>query len=165
MGNSFSGAFSYAIGVASAQNFTIQHNFLSGSTSFIGTRGPNCSASDTTPSPAPWIIDTDSTNSSSIQTGFEVVSDADSLICIVPPDGGDFWPFKSSYLLSRATTLMAERQQAHTSGGGVAGIVICLLLGLIFFFIAAFIMVYLTRIKLRKRKESSKFGELSSSRF
>lgn len=157
IGNSFSGAFSYAIGVTSAQNFTIQGNFLSGSTSFIGARGPNCSSLDTAPSPAPWILDPNTTDSSFIQTGFEDVPGADSLICIVPPDGGDFWPFKQHSLVSRATILMAGFQQTLTSGGGVAGIVICILLGLICFFIAAFIAAYSIWIKLRKRKES---GEL-----
>jgi len=160
MGNSFSGAFGYAIGVTSAHNFTIQGNFLSGSTSFIGARGPNCSTSDIVPPPAPWILDTNTTDSLSVQTGFEVIPGADSLICIVPPDGGNFWPFKLHSLHSRATILMVE-SQTYTSSGGTTDIVIFILLGLICFFIAAFIAAYLIWVKLRKHKESGKFSELS----
>ena len=163
IGNSFSGAFSYAIGVTSAQNFTFQGNFLSGSTSFVGVRGPNCSSSDTAPSPTPWVLDPNTTDSSFIQTVFEDVPGANSLICIVPPDGGNFWPFKLHSLVSRATILMAGSQQTHSSGVGVAGIIICISLGLICFFIAAFIAVCSIWISLRSlRKESGKFSKLYS---
>ena len=43
IGNHFSGAFGYGIALTSAKNFTVQGNNLIGNTSFIGSRGPNCS--------------------------------------------------------------------------------------------------------------------------
>ena len=144
IGNSFSGAFSHAIAVTSAQNFTVQDNFLFEHTSFVGVRGPNCSTSDTLPSPAPWVIDTNTTSSSSIQADFVDIPDGDSLICVQPPSGGDFWPSK---LFSRATILRVQPRQIP--GGGVAGFII----GILLFLIGLFAAVCIIRRKLRKRQE------------
>jgi parallel beta-helix repeat protein len=143
-GNTFTGAFSYAIAITSAQNFTVQDNTLFGNTSFIGARGPNCSESDTVPTPAAFILDTHTTKSLSIQSNFEGIQDGDSLTCVLPPNGGDFWPFASELLLSNpsgAPTPTNPPRHRAASGGGVAGIVIGCILG----FIAATVVAWFSR--------------------
>ncbi|KAF8659128.1 hypothetical protein AX16_001898 [Volvariella volvacea WC 439] len=91
--NSFSGAFSYAMAITSARDFTVENNTLFGNTSFIGARGPNCSSTDMVPTPAPFVLDLNNTRSLNIQSGFQFISDGDALTCVLPPEGGDFWPF------------------------------------------------------------------------
>lgn len=144
IGNALSGAFSYAIALTSAQNFTIQSNSLFGNTSFIGARGPNCSDSDTVPTPAPFILDSNTTGSLSVQTGFEVIRDGDSLTCVLPPNGGDFWPFgvnpSNTSVTPGAPTPRTPPRHKHVSGGGIAGIVIGTVFGLIGFIVAGWLI-------------------------
>ena len=87
------GAFGYGIAITSARNFTVQDNVLVGNTSFIGSRGPNCTSADATPSSDPFVIDESTVESSSIQLDFENVPNANTLTCVVPPSAGDLWPF------------------------------------------------------------------------
>lgn len=91
--NMLTGAFSYGIAITSAKNFTVQGNSLIGNTSFIGSRGPNCSESDDVPNPAPFVLDTNMTSDLSLQSNFQTVQNGASLTCVLPPDGGDYWPF------------------------------------------------------------------------
>ncbi|KAG5729141.1 hypothetical protein E4T56_gene14007, partial [Termitomyces sp. T112] len=91
--NQFGGAFTYAIAVSSAVNFTIEENTLIGNTSFIGARGPNCSDSDSPPTPAPFIVDPNNSDQMNLQSNFQNIRDGDDLTCVLPPNGGDFWPF------------------------------------------------------------------------
>ena len=93
LNNEFTGAFGYAIAISSATNFTVEGNSLFGNTTFIGSRGPNCSSTDVTPTPTPFVEDPNTVTASTIQDGFEDIANADSLTCIVPPDGGDYWPY------------------------------------------------------------------------
>jgi hypothetical protein len=71
----------------------VQGNTLFGNTSFIGSRGPNCSASDSTPTSAAFIIDEANVTVTTVQSGFQSVQDAKGLTCVLPPDGGDYWPY------------------------------------------------------------------------
>jgi len=91
--NLLSGAFSYGIAITSAVNFTVQENTFFGNSSFIGARGPNCTKTDTVPKSAEFIIQTNTTSSMSISSNFVNIADGDSLTCVLPPNGGDFWPF------------------------------------------------------------------------
>jgi len=91
--NLLSGAFSYGVAITSAVNFTVQRNNFFGNISFIGARGPNCSTTDTVPNPAKFIIEANTTSSMSISSNFVNIADGDSLTCVLPPNGGDFWPF------------------------------------------------------------------------
>jgi hypothetical protein len=88
LNNILTGAFGYGIAVSSAFNFTVQSNVLVGNTSFIGSRGPNCSASEPMPPCEPFIVAMTNVTSSSIQSNFQSVSDADGLTCVQPPDHG-----------------------------------------------------------------------------
>lgn len=91
--NRLSGAFSFAVAVTSADNFTVQGNTLFGNTSFIGSRGPNCSSTDVVPNPSPFVVDTNLTQGLSLAPNFQHIPDGNSLTCVFPPPGGDYWPF------------------------------------------------------------------------
>lgn len=93
MDNRLTGAFSYGIAITSAKNFTVENNVLFGNTSFIGARGPNCTTFDTVPTPAAFVLDTNDTQTLTLQSDFQTIPDGASLTCVLPPDGGDYWPF------------------------------------------------------------------------
>ncbi|KAF8157596.1 hypothetical protein BJ912DRAFT_1026853 [Pholiota molesta] len=83
LNNQLTGGFSYGIAITSAANFTVQGNRLTGNTSFIGGQGPNCSTTDTP----------GTTSALALQAEFQPMSDGESLTCVLPPNGGDFWPY------------------------------------------------------------------------
>ncbi|KAG9317823.1 hypothetical protein JVU11DRAFT_2049 [Chiua virens] len=123
--NQLTGAFSYGIGMTSAKNFTVENNVLIGNTSFIGARGPNCTGNDTTPSPAPFVIDYNTVSKSTTQLDFGSISDGDSLTCVLPPDGGDYWPFGGNPdSTSPAPAASPISTSKHPSTGATAGIVV-----------------------------------------
>ena len=90
--NRLSGAFSYGIAVASADNFTVESNVMFDNTSFIGARGPYCKDTDIVPADAPFIVDWRTVKSAYLQSDFQSIDDGESLTCVLPPDGGNFWP-------------------------------------------------------------------------
>ncbi|EJD01389.1 uncharacterized protein FOMMEDRAFT_126269 [Fomitiporia mediterranea MF3/22] len=126
--NHLSGAFGYGIALTSAKNFTVQSNDLFGNTSFIGSKGPNCSNTDSTPVTQQFVIDKNTTQSSNVQSDFVAISDGDSLTCIQPPDGGDFWPYGGS----PETTGQAGGERSGNSTGDKVGIALGVILGIIF---------------------------------
>ena len=93
LNNRITGALGYGIAVTSASNFAVQGNTLFGNTAFISSRGPNCSVPDPTPASAAFIVQLANVTSSSLQSDFQQVQDAKVLPCVVPPDGGDLWPY------------------------------------------------------------------------
>jgi len=99
----------------------VQDNVLLGNTSFIGSRGPNCSASDPTPASAAFIADSVNVTSSTIQPDFQSVQDAKGLTCVQPPDGGDYWPYGGNPSQGNFTpplpTPTPAPSQAQSSGG------------------------------------------------
>ena len=122
--------------ISSAVNFTVQGNTLVGNTSFIGSRGPNCSTADTTPSPAAFVEDQNTVQSSTIQGDFQTIPDGNSLTCITPPPGGDYWPYggnpsstkssssPSSSSSSTGSTSPGTSSSHKLSGGAKAGIAV-----------------------------------------
>jgi len=104
LNNNLTGAFGYAVAVTSAQGFTVQGNTLFGNTSFIGSRGPNCSASDPTPPSGPFIVQSSDVTASNLQSDLQTVQDAAGLTCVVPPDGGNYWPYGGSGSPSNSTS-------------------------------------------------------------
>ncbi|KIP04892.1 hypothetical protein PHLGIDRAFT_92862 [Phlebiopsis gigantea 11061_1 CR5-6] len=133
LNNTLTGAFGYGMAISSALNFTVELNTLVGNTSFIGARGPNCTSTDTTPTPAPFVVDWASVQSSTVQLDFQNITDGDGLTCILPPEGGDFWPFGGN-----PSPVAGEPGAAGSgglSGGAKAGIAIAVILG--FFALAA----------------------------
>ncbi|KAF5371201.1 hypothetical protein D9758_004094 [Tetrapyrgos nigripes] len=133
--NRFSGAFSYAIALTSATNFVVENNVLFDNTSFIGSRGPNCSSDDVTPTPAAFVIDQNTVSSSTTQSDFTSIQDGNSLTCVLPPDGGDFWPYGGG-----------TGEQAPGSGGSGssagrnAGIALGIIFGILFVAISTWLI-------------------------
>ncbi|KAF8961109.1 hypothetical protein BDZ97DRAFT_1257674 [Flammula alnicola] len=126
MNNRLSGGFSYGVAATSATNFTIEGNAMFGNTSFIGARGPNCSTSDTVPTPGPFIVDMNDTTSMTLQTDFQPINDGDSLTCVLPPNGGDFWPYGLNPSNSSSTTsaVGSSSSSGHTAVGVAVGVVV-----------------------------------------
>ncbi|KAI1796114.1 hypothetical protein LXA43DRAFT_653957 [Ganoderma leucocontextum] len=137
LNNQLSGAFGYGIAISSAVNFTVAGNTLVGNTSFIGSRGPNCSTTDTTPNPAAFVEDQNDVQSSSILGNFQTIPDGNSLTCILPPSGGDYWPFggnpspttSAPSPTSSSTSTSPSGSSRGLSGGAKAGIAVGVILG------------------------------------
>ncbi|KAG8219008.1 hypothetical protein J3R82DRAFT_4764 [Butyriboletus roseoflavus] len=128
--NQFTGAFSYGIAMSSATNFSVENNVLTGNTSFIGVRGPNCS-SNNPPSPAAFVIDMNTTSKSATQFDFSADSSGNSLTCVVPPTGGAYWPFGGTPNSTgppvsppEAGPTTSSSGSSTGSNGSIAGIVI-----------------------------------------
>jgi hypothetical protein len=105
-----------------------------GNTSFIGARGPNCSESDNVPTPAPFIVDPQSTNGLSLQSNFDTTSDGDSLTCVMPPNGGDYWPFGKNPSNTTGPSEGSSQTGDGTKGGSsgsTAGIVVGVIVGVL----------------------------------
>ncbi|KAI0832713.1 pectin lyase fold/virulence factor [Trametes gibbosa] len=161
LNNQLTGAFGYGMAISSATNFTVQGNVLVGNTSFIGSNGPNCSSTDITPTPAAFVQDQNTVQSSSIQDGFQQIPDGDSLTCIMPPDGGDYWPFggNPSSTGSSGTSPTSPSEPTATgaaskgglSGGAKAGIAIGVILGVA----ALAVITYYVRNWAVKRSRTS----------
>ncbi|KAF5387808.1 hypothetical protein D9615_000725 [Tricholomella constricta] len=128
--NQFGGALSYAIAITSAHNFTVENNILVGNTSFIGARGPNCSETDSVPAPAPFIVDSDTTEDIFLQPGFQTIADGDALTCVLPPNGGDYWPFGTNPSNTSHPT-SAPTPEGGTAPGRTAGIAVGVIVGVL----------------------------------
>jgi hypothetical protein len=114
--------------MSSATNFTVENNVLVGNTSFIGARGPNCTSTETIPTPAAFVIDNNNVQSSTTQSNFQSIPDGDGLTCVLPPDGGDYWPFGGNpSILSPGTNSPGESSSKARTIGLSLGIVIGLL--------------------------------------
>ncbi|KAJ6615617.1 hypothetical protein B0H10DRAFT_2220261 [Mycena sp. CBHHK59/15] len=115
--NRLTGAFSYGIAMSSAMNFTIENNVLFGNYAFIGASGPNCSTSDIVPTPMAFVYD-NSTSQVTVQKDFTLIPDADSLTCVLPPDGGDYWPYGGDPGSANSST--SSSQSSGSSSGSAA---------------------------------------------
>ena len=120
--NQFSGAFSYGIAITSATNFTVQGNTFFGNSSFIGSRGLSCPTSNTVLKPAPFVTEVNTTSSMSISSNFVNISDGNTLTCVLPPNGGDVWPFGVNP--SSQSTSSTSAGAIASSGGGRSGAIL-----------------------------------------
>jgi hypothetical protein len=154
--NRFSGAFSYAIAISSATNFTVQDNVLFGNTSFIGARGPNCTENNATPNPAPFIMDRTNVNASSIQSNFQLVDDGDALTCVLPPDGGDFWPFGGNPSTPTTSSTPSSTQSGASRRNPSKGIAAGVPLGVVLGIISIGFMLWLIRKWANRRVHATK---------
>lgn len=131
---------------------------MTGNTSFIGSRGPNCTSQDTTPTPAPFVMDQSDTQSSTTQADFQSIPDGNSLTCILPPDGGDFWPFggnpnsTSSLPPTSAPAPSSGSPSKGSSAGHTAGLVVGIIAGIAFVAVLAW---FVRRWALARRSQVS----------
>ncbi|KAL5487999.1 hypothetical protein ACEPAI_6107 [Sanghuangporus weigelae] len=149
IGNHFSGAFGYGIAITSARNFTVQNNNLIGNTSFIGSRGPNCSTTDSTPTTQQFVIDRNNTQSINVQSDFATISDGDGLTCIQPPDGGDYWPYGGSPETS------TPEEGSGTSTGAKVGLALGIIFGVA---LVAVLAWFVRRWALARRAQQANYG-------
>lgn len=147
LNNKLTGAFSYGIAISSATNFTVENNDLVGNTSFIGARGPNCTTGDPTPSPAAFVIDINNTAQSTTQSNFLDNTNGDALTCVLPPAGGDYWPFGGNPSSSSSPTSPEPSTSSHSSTGKIVGIVLGVILGILF---VAFVAWYIRRWAVKR---------------
>ncbi|KDQ08271.1 hypothetical protein BOTBODRAFT_571308 [Botryobasidium botryosum FD-172 SS1] len=91
--NRLTGGFSYGMAVSGVGNFTLVDNALFGNTAFFGNRGPTCSPIAPIPDPSAYIYQFNTTLQSTLQFEFQTVPYADDLTCILPPNGGNYWPY------------------------------------------------------------------------
>ncbi|KAF9559671.1 hypothetical protein CPC08DRAFT_736100 [Agrocybe pediades] len=153
-GNQLSGAFSYGIAATSAIGFTVQENQLVGNTAFIGARGPLCEETDVVPDPAPFIMDPDTIQGSYFQSDFKSIGSGDSLTCVLPPNGGDFWPYGTTTNTSSSPTSPSKPVSAADTGnssGRSAGIAIGVIAGIIICGVATW---YIRKAILARREAS-----------
>ncbi|TFY69179.1 hypothetical protein EVG20_g3253 [Dentipellis fragilis] len=173
LNNQFTGAFGYGIAVTSSRNFTVQGNTLVGNTSFLGSRGPNCTSDSIVPTPAPLIVDSANVSSPSLQSDFQTIQDQSGLglTCILPPDGGDFWPYGGNPAPnSMDPPVPVPEPAAHAkgnnglSGGAKAGIAIGVILGVVALSIVVwFIRNWaLRRAALKTEKSGGQTGYVQS---
>ena len=158
LSNHLSGAFGYAVAITSARNFTIQNNDLFGNTTFIGSRGPNCTTYDSTPTPQPFVVDRNNTDGLSLQSDFVQISDGDALTCILPPDGGDYWPFRDDGPSNNNTSSSggggSTPNDSNGGGGGLsggtkAGIAVGVILGVALIAVATY---FIRKAALKKQQ-------------
>ena len=132
--NVLSGAFGFGIAITSARNFTVQDNILVGNTSFIGSRGPNCT-DESTISSVPFLVAYANVTDTTLQSDFQSVPNGDGLTCIVPPEGGDYWPYggqPSSSSTPPSTTLQPTASNNNKlSSGAKTGIAIGVICGFV----------------------------------
>ncbi|KAH9938100.1 uncharacterized protein B0H18DRAFT_965550 [Fomitopsis serialis] len=134
LNNQLTGAFGYAMAISSARNFTVQGNLLTGNTSFIGGRGPNCTEGDTVPNPTAFVIDP------SLRRRRPHVYPA--------PAEGDYWPFggnpsnpgAASSNSSSSPTSSTSSSSGGLSGGGKAGIAIGVILAVAAIAVATYVI-------------------------
>lgn len=156
LNNELTGAFSYGIAISSATNFTIENNVLVGNTSFIGARGPNCTTGDPTPSPAPFVIDINNTAQSTTQSDFLDNTDGDALTCVLPPAGGDYWPFGGNP--SGSPVSPPEPSPSTTSSSSSTGKIVGIVLGSIAgILLVALIAWYIRKWALKRAEDRTHF--------
>jgi hypothetical protein len=155
--------------ITSARNFTVQNNVLFGNTTFIGSRGPNCTTYDTTPTPQPFVLDTNGTSELSVQADFDVIPDGSSLTCILPPNGGDYWPYQEKGPSGNNTTSSGGGGGGSTpsgsgnsdrlSGGAKAGIAVGVILGVALIAVATY---FIRKAALKKQQQGEGSRRLGS---
>ncbi|KAG8768309.1 hypothetical protein FRC12_005657 [Ceratobasidium sp. 428] len=94
--NQLTGAFGWGVAVSGTRDFVVENNELVGNTCFIGYRGVNCSITEALPSPSPFLYDSNGTDSTTLPSNYPDVRLDGGLLCIVSPDGGDYWPRRGS---------------------------------------------------------------------
>ena len=73
------------------------------------------------------MIDRNTTQSINVDSNFASIPDGDSLTCIMPPDGGDYWPYGGN----PETSGQSEDSSGRSTGDKV-GIALGVIFGIVF---------------------------------
>lgn len=91
-------------------------------------------------------MDTNDTQSMSVQSDFQTGIDGDGLTCVLPPDGGDYWPFGGNPDPNVPPVSSSEPYSSESSGGGGTtkgqkiGIALGVILGVLFVALATWLI-------------------------
>ncbi|KAG8976975.1 hypothetical protein FRB90_008953, partial [Tulasnella sp. 427] len=153
--NFFQGAFGYAMAAATIQNFTVSGNTVDDDVTFIGSVGPNCSTTDATPAPEPFVYNSSQVLDSSMQQAF-VDRDADSLTCILP-DNDDYWPWipTTTSLPMPSATGSTTTKTSSSSQQGSKSSSAPLAVGLLMGILGAAVFSYFVRAWYMKRRKAA----------
>lgn len=67
------------------------------------------------------MVGSNDTDSLSLQSNFVQIPDGDSLTCILPPPGGDYWPYRDNGPSSNNTSSGGGGGSNGGGGGGLTG--------------------------------------------
>ena len=104
------------------------------------------------------MVDWNNTDSLSLQSDFVQISDGDALTCILPPDGGDYWPFRDDGPSNNNTSSSggggSTPNGSNDGGGGLsggtkAGIAVGVVLGVALIAVATY---FIRKAALRKQQ-------------
>src|SRR5258708_878529 len=85
----------YGIAVSGIRSAEITSNILQFPTYFTGSQGINCTSHSYSLPPVPCVVDGSrpSDDTLVLQEEFQSIDNADSLTCVIPPDGGGWWDY------------------------------------------------------------------------
>ena len=111
------------------------------------------------------MFDKNNTEGLTLQNTFTEISDGDSLTCILPPDGGDYWPFRDDGPSSNNTTpgggggsTPGNSGSGGLSSGAKAGVAIGVILGVALIAIATYFIRKAALRQLQQKEGSRRLG-------
>ncbi|CAE6487319.1 unnamed protein product [Rhizoctonia solani] len=125
--NKISGAFGFGMAVSGVSNFNIMNNMITGNSSFIGAKGPNCTTSDIVPPAVDFVVDPNTFVSSKIGGTVFKAHGITALLCVTPPRGGGnvwplgTWPSSSALALGANQTTTTPTTETSASSWCLVG--------------------------------------------
>ncbi|KDN48087.1 hypothetical protein RSAG8_03103, partial [Rhizoctonia solani AG-8 WAC10335] len=125
--NKISGAFGFGMAVSGVSNFNIMNNTITGNSSFIGAKGPNCTTSDIVPPAVDFVVDPNTFVSSKIGGTVFKAHGITALLCVTPPRGGGnvwplgTWPSSSALALGANQTTTTPTTETSASSWCLVG--------------------------------------------
>lgn len=117
------------------------------------------------------MVDYNNTEGLNLQSDFVQIPDGDSLTCILPPDGGDYWPFGGNPSANNTDTTPGNGDPStpnnsgndggkdELSGGIKAGIAVGAVLGVVLIAVAAY---FIRKAALKRQLQTEGNRQLSS---
>ena len=112
------------------------------------------------------MFDKNNTDGLTLQSTFTEISDGDSLTCILPPDGGDYWPFRGDGSNNNTTSggggggsTPGNSGSGGLSSGAKAGIAIGVILGVALIAIATY---FIRKAALKQEQQGKGSRRLGS---
>ena len=111
------------------------------------------------------MVDRNNTQALTLQSDFVTIPDGDSLTCILPPNGGDYWPFQNGPTNNGTTSSgggggsKPSSDKGELSGGAKAGIALGVILGLALIALATY---FIRKAAVKKQLEARGSRRLAS---